>query len=144
MSDIEHNIAALLSEERVFVPAEAFAARAVVQDRSVYERAEADHEAFWAEQADRLGWVKRWDTVMTWDPPWVKWFEGGQLNAAYNCLDRHVEAGGGDKVAYFWEGEPGEQRAITYRELLDDVCGSRTPSRASACARATESRSTWA
>src|SRR6185295_7975170 len=62
------------------------------------------------------------DTVMTWDPPWVKWFEGGQLNAAYNCLDRHVEAGGGDKVAYFWEGEPGEERTITYRELLEDVC----------------------
>ncbi len=122
MSDADQNIAALLSEERVFEPAEAFAARAVVQDRSVYERAEADHEAFWAEQADRLGWVKRWDTVMTWDPPWVKWFEGGQLNAAYNCLDRHVEAGGGDKVAYFWEGEPGEERAITYRELLDEVC----------------------
>jgi acetyl-CoA synthetase len=93
----------------------------VVQDRSVYERAEADHEAFWAEQADRLAWVKRWDTVMTWTPPWVRWFEGGQLNASYNCLDRHVEAGGGDKVAYCWEGEPGEERAITYRELLDEV-----------------------
>ena len=122
MSDADQNIAALLSEERVFEPPEAFAARAVVQDRSIYERAEADHEAFWAEQADRLGWVKRWDSVMTWDPPWVKWFEGGQLNAAYNCLDRHVEAGGGDKVAFHWEGEPGEERAITYRELLEEVC----------------------
>jgi acetyl-CoA synthetase len=58
---------------------------------------------------------------MTWDPPWVRWFDGGQLNASYNCLDRHVEAGGGDKVAYYWEGEPGEERAITYRELLDEV-----------------------
>ena len=57
-----------------------------------------------------------------WTPPWVRWFEGGQLNASYNCLDRHVEAGGGDKVAYYWEGEPGEERAITYRELLDEVC----------------------
>ena len=122
MSDADQNISALLSEERVFEPSEAFASRAVVQDRSIYERADADHEAFWAEQADRLGWVKRWDTVMTWDPPWVRWFEGGQLNAAYNCLDRHVEAGGGDKVAYYWEGEPGEERAITYRELLDEVC----------------------
>jgi acetyl-CoA synthetase len=122
MSDADQNIAALLSEERVFEPSEGFRSRAVVQDRSIYERAEADHEAFWAEQADRLGWVKRWDTVMNWTPPWVKWFEGGQLNATYNCLDRHVEAGGGDKVAFYWEGEPGEERAITYRELLDDVC----------------------
>ena len=121
MSDADQNIAALLSEERVFEPSEEFRSRAVVQDRAVYESAEADHEAFWAEQADRLGWVKRWDTVMTWTPPWVRWFEGGQLNASYNCLDRHVEAGGGDKVAYYWEGEPGEERAITYRELLDEV-----------------------
>jgi len=121
MSDADQNIAALLSEERVFEPSEEFRSRAVVQDRTVYESAEADHEAFWAEQADRLGWVKRWDTVMTWTPPWVRWFEGGQLNASYNCLDRHVEAGGGDKVAYYWEGEPGEERAITYRELLDEV-----------------------
>jgi acetyl-CoA synthetase len=121
MSDADQNIAALLSEERVFEPSEVFRSRAVVQDRAVYESAEADDEAFWAEQADRLGWVKRWDTVMTWTPPWVKWFEGGQLNASYNCLDRHVEAGGGDKVAYYWEGEPGEERAITYRELLDEV-----------------------
>ena len=122
MSDAEQNIAALLSELRVFDPPEEFRSRAVVQDRSVYERSEADHEAFWAEQADRLGWVKRWDRVMNWTPPWVRWFEGGQLNASYNCLDRHVEAGGGDKVAYYWEGEPGEERAITYRELLDEVC----------------------
>ena len=121
MSDADQNIAALLSEERVFEPSEEFRSRAVVQDRAVYESAETDHEAFWAEQADRLGWVKRWDTVMTWTPPWVRWFEGGQLNASYNCLDRHVEAGGGDKVAYYWEGEPGEERAITYRELLDEV-----------------------
>jgi acetyl-CoA synthetase len=121
MSDADQNIAALLSEERVFEPSEEFRSRAVVQDRAVYENAEADHEAFWAEQADRLGWVKRWDTVMTWTPPWVRWFEGGQLNASYNCLDRHVEAGGGDKVAYYWEGEPGEERAITYRELLEEV-----------------------
>jgi acetyl-CoA synthetase len=122
MSDADQNIAALLSEQRVFEPSEEFRSRAVVQDRAVYESAEADHESFWAEQADRLGWVKRWDTVMTWTPPWVRWFEGGRLNASYNCLDRHVEAGGGDKVAYYWEGEPGEERAITYRELLDEVC----------------------
>ena len=69
MSEADQNIASLLSEERVFEPPEAFVARAVVQDRSIYERADADHEAFWAEQADRLGWVRRWDTVMAWIPP---------------------------------------------------------------------------
>ncbi len=121
-SDDQKHIAALLSENRVFEASEAFRARAVVQDRSVYERADADYESFWAEQADRLSWFKRWQTVMSWNPPWVTWFEGGQLNASYNCLDRHVEAGGGDKVAFYWEGEPGEERAITYRELLEAVC----------------------
>ena len=122
MSDTPQNIEALLSELRVFEPPADFAERAIVSDASVYERANADHEAFWAEQADRLTWFKRWDTVMDWNPPWVKWFEGGQLNASYNCLDRHVEAGGGDKVAFHWEGEPGDTRTITYSDLLDDVC----------------------
>ena len=122
MSDIQQNIEALLSEPRVFEPPPAFTERAIVSDPSVYERANADHEGFWAEQADRLTWFKRWDTVMDWNPPWVRWFEGGQLNASYNCLDRHVEAGGGDKVAFHWEGEPGDTRTITYAELLDDVC----------------------
>ena len=93
MSDTPQNIEALLSELRVFEPPADFAERAIVSDPSVYERANADHEAFWAEQADRLTWFKRWDRVMNWTPPWVSWFEGGQLNASYNCLDRHVEAG---------------------------------------------------
>ena len=122
MSEDQQDIAALLSEERVFDPPEAFRARALIQDRSVYDRAEADPEGFWADQAERLQWFKRWDRVMEWTPPWVKWFVGGTLNASYNCLDRHVEAGGGDKVAYHWEGEPGEERTITYKELLDEVC----------------------
>jgi len=122
VSDTQQNIEALLSEQRVFEPPPGFAERAIVSDASIYERANDDHEAFWAEQADRLTWFKRWDTVMNWDPPWVRWFEGGQLNASYNCLDRHVEAGGGDKIAYHWEGEPGDTRTITYAQLLDDVC----------------------
>jgi acetyl-CoA synthetase len=122
MSEDQQDISALLSEDRVFDPPEAFRARALVQDRSVYDRAEADPEGFWADQAERLQWFKRWDRVMEWTPPWVKWFVGGTLNASYNCLDRHVEAGGGDKVAYHWEGEPGEERTITYKELLDEVC----------------------
>jgi acetyl-CoA synthetase len=122
MSDVEQNISDLLSEDRVFPPPPDFTAHAIVSDRSIYERAAAEPEAFWAEQAERLAWFKRWDTVMSWTPPWVTWFEGGTLNASYNCLDRHVEAGGGDKVAFHWEGEPGDTRTITYAELLDEVC----------------------
>ncbi|MGZ8578586.1 MAG: acetate--CoA ligase [Actinomycetota bacterium] len=122
MSDVERTIEALLSELRVFEPPDAFRARAVVSDPAVYELANADHEAFWAEQAEHLSWYRRWDSVMDWNPPWVTWFAGGVLNASVNCLDRHVEAGGGDKVAYHWEGEPGDARAITYRELLEEVC----------------------
>ncbi len=118
----ERNIEALLSEERVFEPPAAFAANALISDRSIYERASADHEAFWAEQAEGIAWFKRWDRVMEWTPPWVKWFVGGTLNASYNCLDRHLEAGGGDKVAYHWEGEPGDRRTITYHELYEETC----------------------
>jgi acetyl-CoA synthetase len=121
VSDQQQHIEALLSEERVFAPPEGFADGAVVSDPGIYARGNADHEAFWAEQAAQLTWTKPWDTVMTWTPPWVTWFAGGRLNASYNCLDRHVEAGGGDKVAFYWEGEPGDTKVITYRALLDDV-----------------------
>jgi acetyl-CoA synthetase len=121
MADVQQNIAALLTEHRVFEPPAGFTAEALVKDRSVYGRAEADYQGFWAEEAERLTWSTRWDTVMEWTPPTVKWFVGGKLNASVNCLDRHVEAGGGDKVAYHWEGEPGERRTITYAELLDEV-----------------------
>ncbi len=121
MSDELRNIEALLSEHRVFEPSERFREQALVSDPSIYEHANADHEAFWAEQAGQLSWFSPWDTVMEWTPPFVKWFSGGTLNAAYNCLDRHVEAGGGDKVAFYWEGEPGDERAITYRDLTDEV-----------------------
>ena len=121
MSDQQPNIEALLSELRVFVPSDDFRAGAVANDPGIYDAANADHEAFWAAQAERLSWSRPWDSVMQWDPPWVTWFAGGTLNASYNCLDRHVESGGGDKVAYYWEGEPGDARAITYRELLEEV-----------------------
>jgi len=121
MAEEQQNIAALLTEHRVFEPPAAFTANAIVNDRSVYEHAERDFEGFWAEQAEQLTWFKKWDTVLEWKPPWVKWFLGGTINASFNCLDRHVQAGGGEKVAYYWEGEPGERRAITYAELLDEV-----------------------
>jgi acetyl-CoA synthetase len=122
MADVEETIEALLSENRVFEPPEAFRARATWNDPAVYERAAADPEAFWAERAGELDWFEPWTTVMDWQPPWVKWFVGGTLNASFNCLDRHVAGGGGEKVAYHWEGEPGEERTITYRELHEEVC----------------------
>ena len=122
MSDTERNIEALLFEERVFVPSPTFVEQALVTDDGIYERAAADPEAFWAEQAEQISWYRRWDTVMEWTPPWVTWFAGGTLNASYNCLDRHVEAGGGDKVAYHWEGEPGDTRTLTYGDLYEETC----------------------
>ena len=122
MSEAESHIAGLLPEGRVFPPPPEFTAQAVVSDAAIYEKGDKDFEGFWAEQAETLTWFKKWDRVLDWQPPWVKWFEGGQLNAAYNCLDRHVEAGGGDKVAYYWEGEPGEKRTITFAELHEEVC----------------------
>jgi acetyl-CoA synthetase len=122
VSDPQPNIEALLSEDRVFPPSDEFSQRAIASDPSIYDRANEDFETFWAEQAERLAWFTRWDTVMEWTPPWVKWFTGGTLNASYNCLDRHVEAGGGDKVAFYWEGEPGDTRVLTYRDVLEEVC----------------------
>jgi len=122
MADVEATIEALLSEQRVFEPPKEFVSQALWSDVVVYERAAADPEGFWAEQAEALDWSRRWDAVMDWNPPWVKWFVGGALNVSYNCLDRHVGNGGGNKVAYYWEGEPGEERTITYLELYEEVC----------------------
>ena len=89
-----------------------------------YDDAAADRPAFWAEQAERLDWDQKWDRVLDWDnPPFAKWFVGGTLNAAYNCVDRHVEAGRGDQVAFHWVGEPEDDtRDLTYADLKDEVC----------------------
>src|SRR6266571_2059062 len=122
MSEPQPNIDALLSELRSFPPPQAFRDRAIVRDPAIYETAGADHEAFWAEQAGHLAWSRPWDSVMERDAPWVTWFKGGHLNASVNCLDRHVEAGGGEKIAFLWEGEPGDALTITYTELLEQVC----------------------
>ena len=112
---------ALSFEERTFAPSEGFRARANVRDPSVYARAEEDLEGFWAGQAESLDWRRRWERVLDWEPPYAKWFVGGQLNVSENCLDRHVRAGRGDRVAYHWEGEPGETRTVTYRDLLEET-----------------------
>ena len=121
MAESSPAIENLFSEGRTFPPPDEFKADALVKDRSLHERAEQDLEGFWAEQAERLRWTKPWDQVLEWDLPFAKWFVGGQLNVADNCLDRHVDNGDGDKVAYHWEGEPGDTRTITYQELRDDV-----------------------
>ncbi|MCO8277406.1 acetate--CoA ligase [Actinoplanes sp. TRM 88003] len=115
---MSETLANLSSESRQFPPPEALAAAANVK-ADAYEEAAGDRLAFWATQADRLTWAKKWDQVLDWsNPPFAKWFVGGELNIAYNCVDRHVEAGHGDKVAIHWEGEPGDTRTITYAELL--------------------------
>ena len=110
-------------EERRFEPPDDLAADANVTAEA-YDRAAGDRLGFWAEQAERLSWGKRWDTVLDWDDaPFAKWFVGGTLNAAYNCLDRHVEEGRGDRVALHWVGEPADdRRTLTYAELTDEVC----------------------
>lgn len=109
-------------EDRTFAPSDAFRSEALVTDRSLYEEAEADRLGFWARQArDVVTWFQDFDTVLEWDLPFAKWFVGGKLNVSYNCLDRHVEAGLADKVAFHWEGEPGDTRTITYGDLLEEV-----------------------
>ncbi|MFT7599130.1 MAG: acetyl-CoA synthetase [Acidimicrobiales bacterium] len=109
-------------EDRRFPPPPEFAGAALANDRSMYDEAEADYEAFWARQARELvSWDKDFHTTLKWELPFAEWFVGGELNVTYNCLDRHVENGLGDKVAYHWEGEPGDKIAITYAELLTEV-----------------------
>jgi len=121
MSPIQPEIEALFSELREVAPSPGFAAHANAAPE-LYERADRDFEAFWAAEAEqRISWSRPWDTVLEWDLPYAKWFQGGQLNVAYNCVDRHVERGIGSKVAYYWEGEPGDSRTLTYADLQREV-----------------------
>lgn len=118
----DETIADIYVEDRSFPPPADFAATALVADRALYDEAAADRQAFWARQARELvTWFDDFDTVLDWKLPFATWFGGGTLNVSYNCLDRHVEAGRGDRVAFHWEGEPGDTRTITYAELLDEV-----------------------
>jgi acetyl-CoA synthetase len=119
----DETLSNLMREERRFEPPADLAANANIKAEA-YERAAADRLGFWEEQAGRLDWDRRWDNVLDWEnPPFAKWYVGGRLNAAYNCVDRHVEAGRGEKVAFHWVGEPeGDERSITYAELQDEVC----------------------
>ena len=111
-------IETLLDEERRFPPDPAFAAQANAQPE-IYE---VDPDTFWEREGrERVSWFTPFETLSEWELPFAKWFLGGTLNVAYNCVDRHVEAGLGERVAYHWEGEPGETRTITYAELQGDV-----------------------
>jgi acetyl-CoA synthetase len=111
-----------LIEDRTFPPPEGFKENSLVASPFLYDQADEDFQGFWAKQsAELLTWFEDWHTILEWDLPFAKWFIGGKLNVSYNCLDRHVEEGRGDKVAYHWEGEPGDTRTITYAELLAEV-----------------------
>jgi acetyl-CoA synthetase len=109
----------LLRDEERFPPPEEFVEQANLSDPSVYDEAEKDWEGWWESWAEKLDWFEKWDTVLEWDPPDAKWFKEGKLNVSHNCLDRHVDAGKGDKVAYHWVGEDGDTKDVTYAELLD-------------------------
>jgi acetyl-CoA synthetase len=118
-------IESVLNEARVFPPPPEFARQAHIKSFEEYEKlyaeAAADVPEFWTKQAESLDWFKKWDTILEWNEPFAKWFVGGKINISHNCLDRHL-ATRGDKLAFIWEGEPGEQRTLTYAELHREVC----------------------
>ncbi|MBP2707241.1 acetate--CoA ligase [Microbispora sp. RL4-1S] len=119
--ETQETLSNLLSETRRFAPPADLAAAANVTAEA-YEEAAEDRLGFWERAADRLTWARRWDTTLEWEPPFAKWFVGGRLNVAYNCVDRHVEEGRGGKVAFYWEGEPeDDSRTITYADLAKEV-----------------------
>ncbi|WP_433221654.1 acetate--CoA ligase [Microtetraspora malaysiensis] len=120
--ETQETLSNLLTENRRFAPPADLAASANVTAAD-YDEAAEDRLGFWERAAERLTWAERWTNTLDWNPPFAKWFVGGKLNVAYNCVDRHVEAGRGDKVAYYWEGEPeGDSRTITYADLQREVC----------------------
>jgi acetyl-CoA synthetase len=119
-------IESILNEDRVFYPSTEFSASAHIKSLEEYERiyneAAKDFPAFWAQQAEALDWFEKWHTVLEWNEPFAKWFVGGKINISYNCLDRHLLTHRKDKLAFIWEGEPGEQRTFTYAEVHREVC----------------------
>lgn len=124
---MSQTIQTLQKEDRVFPPSAEFSSRAHVgsleEYEALYKKSIEDPEAWWSGEASKLKWQKQWDTVLDWsDAPFAKWFVGGKLNAAENCLDRHVAEGNGDRVALHWVGEPGDTRSLTYSDLLKDTC----------------------
>ena len=123
----QSTIESILQEKRLFDPPTEFAKSAQIKSmaeyQQLYDKAAADPQAFWAELAEQeLHWFKPWDTVLDWRPPFAKWFVGGKLNLAYNCLDRHLTTWRRNKAALIWEGEPGDSRTLTYAQLHREVC----------------------
>ena len=117
MTDID----VLLTENRKFEPPPEFKRHANVSSPEIYEKAAGDPEKFWAEEAKQLEWIKPWTKVLEWDPPHAKWFVGGKLNIAANCIDRHIRGANRNKAALIWEGEPGDRRTLTYWDLYVEV-----------------------
>src|SRR2546423_839852 len=117
MTDID----VLLEETRKFEPPPEFRLTANVSSPDIYEQADRDPEKFWADRARELDWIRPWKKVLEWDPPHVKWYVGGKINAAANCIDRHIEGPRRNKAALIWEGEPGDQRTLTYWDLYCEV-----------------------
>ncbi|MBN1164578.1 MAG: acetate--CoA ligase, partial [Candidatus Krumholzibacteriota bacterium] len=128
MTEEKKTITSMLDEKRVFSPPAEFVAKAHIKSleeyRNLMKQAEDDFQGFWAKQAEEyIHWFKKWDKTLEWNPPFAKWFQGGKLNIAYNCLDKHLENGRADKTAIIWEGEPaGDSKTFTYRELHAEVC----------------------
>ncbi|MFN2386736.1 MAG: acetate--CoA ligase [Thermoanaerobaculia bacterium] len=115
-------IEALLREKREYAPSTDFARQANVRDPAIYRKADRDYEKFWEGFAKELDWFQPWKRVLDWKPPDAKWFVGGKINASVNCLDRHLATHRKNKAALIWEGEPGDQRTLTFRELHREVC----------------------
>ena len=112
---------ALLHEERKFEPSDQFRERANWNDLAIYEEASRDLEGFWAEQAGSIDWFRKWDQVLDWRVPDARWFVGGKLNVCYNCVDRHLSTWRKNRAAIVWEGEPGDERVLTYQDLYREV-----------------------
>ncbi|MFN2533013.1 MAG: acetate--CoA ligase [Pyrinomonadaceae bacterium] len=126
MSTVGTNIESVLQEERTFPPPSEFARKAQIQSMAELEQlrneAAADPEGFWGRMAEELHWFRKWDSVLSWDPPHAEWFGGGKINVSYNCLDRHLSTWRRNKAALIWEGEPGDTRTFTYQQLHTEVC----------------------
>ena len=121
MNRSDQPIEALLDEERLFPPPQECSQNANIADPDIYQRAAKDPEAYWAQAAESLEWIRKWDRVLDWNPPIAQWFIGGKINVSVNCLDRHVRGWRRNKAAFIWEGEPGEERVLTFADLYREV-----------------------